>query len=121
MNVRIDPAWPCPWSAALTDPVNLSRRRFPGQYGRGCVGDWFWSAAGFLGRVQAATCGPPAGERRYAGAGVPGDSPGQHDSFCSARLSKAGQGYVHGDGRRLVGEELDADPGHVPGRVRPAR
>ncbi|MBK5436599.1 xanthine dehydrogenase family protein molybdopterin-binding subunit [Pseudomonas sp. TH32] len=105
MNVRIDPA-ALPLVAALTDPVNLSRRRFLASTAVGALVIGFGLPLG-SGRVQAATAAA-AGER---GTQVPAFLEIRPDNTIRllSPFIEGGQGTFTAMAQ-IVGEELDADP-----------
>jgi len=105
MNVRIDPA-ALPLVAALTDPVNLSRRRFLASTAVGALVIGFGLPLG-SGRVQAATAGAAA-ER---GTQVPAFLEIRPDNTIRllSPFIEGGQGTFTAMAQ-IVGEELDADP-----------
>jgi len=105
MNVRIDPT-ALPLVAALTDPVNLSRRRFLASTAVGALVIGFGLPLG-SGRVQAATAGAAA-ER---GTQVPAFLEIRPDNTIRllSPFIEGGQGTFTAMAQ-IVGEELDADP-----------
>ncbi len=90
---------------SLDEPVNLSRRRFLASTAVGGAGHRFRPAAG-SGRVQAAT-----GATTERGPEVPAFLEIRRTALfaCSAPLWKAVRAPTP-PWRRIVGEELDADP-----------
>lgn len=104
MNVRIDPT-ALPLVAGLTDPVNLSRRRFLASTAVGALVIGFGLPLG-SGRVQAATAA--AGER---GTQVPAFLEIRPDNTIRllSPFIEGGQGTFTAMAQ-IVGEELDADP-----------
>lgn len=105
MNVRIDPT-ALPLVAGLTDPVNLSRRRFLASTAVGALVIGFGLPLG-SGRVQAATAAA-AGER---GTQVPAFLEIRPDNTIRllSPFIEGGQGTFTAMAQ-IVGEELDADP-----------
>ncbi|NVZ31700.1 xanthine dehydrogenase family protein molybdopterin-binding subunit [Pseudomonas sp. A4002] len=101
MNIRIDPT-ALPLVAALTDPVNLSRRRFLASTAVGALVIGFGLPLG-SGRVQAATA-----ER---GTQVPAFLEIRPDNTIRllSPFIEGGQGTFTAMAQ-IVGEELDADP-----------
>ncbi|NWE39063.1 xanthine dehydrogenase family protein molybdopterin-binding subunit [Pseudomonas yamanorum] len=105
MNVRIDPT-ALPLVAGLTEPVNLSRRRFLASTAVGALVIGFGLPLG-SGRVQAATAAA-AGER---GTQVPAFLEIRPDNTIRllSPFIEGGQGTFTAMAQ-IVGEELDADP-----------
>ena len=105
MNIRIDPT-ALPLVAALTDPVNLSRRRFLASTAVGALVIGFGLPLG-SGRVQAATAAATA-ER---GTQVPAFLEIRPDNTIRllSPFIEGGQGTFTAMAQ-IVGEELDADP-----------
>lgn len=105
MNVRID-LTALPLVAGLTDPVNLSRRRFLASTAVGALVIGFGLPLG-SGRVQAATAAA-AGER---GTQVPAFLEIRPDNTIRllSPFIEGGQGTFTAMAQ-IVGEELDADP-----------